>query len=339
MRNVSERLLDNLQPLLRHLDIEYIEYPNRCAFACPVHGGDNPEACVIFTSGSSQSGNWNCWTRGCEQEFNPTLLGFVRGVLINNSGNNVSLNDAVDYCLEFLNKNIKDLNTEEEKKNDDSAILDIFHKTVEKQDSLLSRDKIRSQIEIPASYYIRRGYAKETLDTFDVGLCVKKNKPMSGRIVVPIYDEDYNYIGCVGRSVKEDLNPKWLHSKGFKKSILYGLNIARSHIIETNTVFLLEGQGDVWRMHEAGYKNSVGIFGSSLNDDQVLLLEQSGALNLVILTDFDQAGEKAAQQIVKKCGRRFNYYRPNLSSKDVGDMPIDLIHKELNPQLREIHLI
>ena len=87
------------------------------------------------------------------------------------------------------------------------------------------------------------------------------------------------------------------------------------------------------------YQNCVGIFCSSINDDQLLLLEQSGALNLVILTDFDAAGQKAAEQIIKKCGRRFNYYRPVLSTKDVGDMDIDTIHQELKPQLQEVNLV
>ena len=162
---------------------------------------------------------------------------------------------------------------------------------------------------------------------------------MSGRIVVPIYDEDYNYVGCVGRATQPETQPKWLHSKGFKKAYLYGLHLAKPYIQESQTVILVEGQGDVWRMHEANYKNCVGIFGSSINDDQLLLLEQSGALNLVILTDFDTAGQKAAKQIIKKCGRRFNYYRPVLSTKDVGDMDIDTIHQELKPQLQEVNLV
>jgi DNA primase len=86
-------------------------------------------------------------------------------------------------------------------------------------------------------------------------------------------------------------------------------------------------------MHEAGYKNCVGIFGSSINDEQLLLLEQSGALNLIILTDSDDAGNKAHLQIMKKCGRRFNYHRPEISTKDVGEMPIEQLQTELFPQL------
>ena len=89
-------------------------------------------------------------------------------------------------------------------------------------------------------------------------------------------------------------------------------------------------------MHEAGYTNTVGIFGSSINEDQLILLEQSGALNLIILTDSDEAGNKAYEQIVKKCGRRFNYFRPEISQKDVGDMDIAQIQEQLNPQLQGI---
>ena len=89
-------------------------------------------------------------------------------------------------------------------------------------------------------------------------------------------------------------------------------------------------------MYEAGYNNCVGIFGSSINDDQLLLLEKSGAMNLVVLTDSDEAGQKAYNQILKKCGRRFNYFRPHISKKDVGDMTIEEIKEEIDPQLKGI---
>jgi DNA primase len=159
---------------------------------------------------------------------------------------------------------------------------------------------------------------------------------MSGRVVVPVYDEDYNYVGCVGRAIKEHLKPKWLHSQGFKKNVLYGLNIAKEEIMNTGSVVLVEGQGDVWRLHEAGIANAVGIFGCSLNEDQLILLEQSGAMNVVILTDYDDAGNGAAEQIVKTCGRRFNYIRPEMIEgvKDVGDLTVQQIREFLYPQLK-----
>ena len=89
-------------------------------------------------------------------------------------------------------------------------------------------------------------------------------------------------------------------------------------------------------MYEAGVTNSVGIFGSNLSDDQLVLLERSGVLNLVILTDSDEAGEKAASQIVKKGGRRFNYFRPTITEKDVGEMTIDQIKEQIVDKLEGV---
>ena len=330
---ICERLFDRLPELLRSLGIEYLEYPNRYSFACPVHGGDNPEGCSIFTDGTSMKGNWQCWTQHCEDDFTNSLLGFVRGVLSEKRNRKIPLNETAAYCSNFLDLDIDNIQEVEQSNNEQLKILEAFSKEINREIYDISRDQIRSKIKIPADYYVERGFKEETLDLFDIGFCFEKNRPMSGRVVVPIYDEGYNYIGCVGRSIDEAQKPKWLHSKGFKKSILYGLNIAGKYIQQSQTAILVEGQGDVWRMHEAGYKNCVGIFGSSMNEDQLLLLERSGALNIVILTDSDEAGQKACDQIVKTCGRRFNYFRPEISMKDVGEMSVEQIRDELYPQL------
>jgi len=331
---ICENLVERLPELLTSLEIEYVEHPNRYSFACPVHGGDNPEGCSIFTDGMTSKGNWQCWTNHCEDDYTNSIFGFVRGVLSERRGRKIPLNEAAGWCSNFFNMSIEDLERAEGRQERQVNILDVFNRSIEREILNISREEIRSRINIPAEYYVDRGFCRETLDKFDVGFCSEKNRPMSGRVVVPVYDEDYNYMGCVGRSINDQMSPKWMHSKGFKKSLLYGLNIATKYIKLTKTVILVEGQGDVWRMHEAGHKNCVGIFGSSINDDQLLLLEQSGALNVVILTDSDEAGNKACDQIIKKCGRRFNYYRPNISTKDVGDMSVKQIKEELHPQLK-----
>jgi 5S rRNA maturation endonuclease (ribonuclease M5) len=330
---ICENLFEDLPKLFGAFGVEYIEYPNRYSFACPVHGGDNPEGCSIFTDGTSSKGNWQCWTHHCEEEYTNNLFGFVRGMVSEQRSKKISLNETAAFCTQFLDTTLDRLDVPTSRPNEDLKILEIFKRCIQRESLGISRDEIRSKISIPSSYYIERGFKSETLDVFDVGLCEEKYKPMSGRVVVPIYDEHYGYVGCVGRSIVPDMKPKWLHSTGFKKNVLYGLNIAHKYILETQSVILVEGQGDVWRMHEAGYKNCVGIFGSSINDEQLLLLEQSGALNLIILTDSDDAGNKAHLQIMKKCGRRFNYHRPEISTKDVGEMPIEQLQTELFPQL------
>ena len=335
---ISSQIFEKLPVLLESFGIEYIEYPNRYAFPCPVHGGDNLEGCTIFTDGNTAKGNWNCWTQACEEDFTRNLFGFVRGVLSHKKGEKVSMFEAANFCLKFLKTDLIEIEAcRGSEVNKDIKLLETFERCPLRMGGVVPRDQVIESLDIPSKYYINRGYAPETLLTFDVGLCSKKNKPMSGRIVVPIYDEDYNYVGCIGRAASQNLQPKWLHSKGFRKSaFLYGLNLAKDEILKTGTAVLVEGQGDVWRLWEAGLKNTVGIFGASLSDDQLVLLEKSGALNIVILTDTDEAGEKAAAQITKKGGRRYNYYRPSISEKDVGEMTAKQIEEQIINELKGV---
>lgn len=325
-----DALVDSIPEVLEKLGIEYVEYPNRYSFPCPIHGGDNPEGCSMFTDGDDVVGNWKCWTTGCDEDYARNIFGFIRGCLTTKKGSEVSLTEVYNFCESIAKAEYREdsgVNTTKEVK-----LIDIFLKKSVETVPIMSREEIRSSIKIPSSYYVERGFTPEVLDLFDVGTCTKSGKPMLNRAVVPVYDVNDCFVGCVGRSIYDNMRPKWLHSKGFKKEHLYGLNIAKESIIRSKTVFLLEGQGDVWRMHEAGFDNAVGIFGSSLCDEQLILLEELGVMNVIILTDYDDAGNKAANQIIKKCGRRFNYLRPTLDAKDVGDLPIE----ELQEQLKAI---
>lgn len=325
-----DALADCIPEVLDRLDIEYVEYPNRYSFPCPVHNGDNPEGCSIFTDGEDVVGNWKCWTGSCEEDYVQNIFGFIRACLSTKSGTIASLSETYNFC-ESISQPKKATETTRPAK--EVKLIDVFLKRSFVSESTITRDQVRSKIEVPSRYYLNRGFSAETLDRFDVGDCIDKSKPMVNRAVVPIYDGQNNYVGCVGRAIYDNMKPKWLHSKGFKKHYFYGLNVAKDAIIKDKTVFLLEGQGDVWRMHEAGFTNSIGIFGSSLTDEQLVVLEEIGVMNIIIMTDYDEAGEKAAKQIVKKCGRRFNYYRPTLDAKDVGDLAIQELQQQLISQL------
>lgn len=309
-----------------------------------MHGGDSEEGCCIFTDGNTTKGNWCCWTNHCEEEFIKTMFGFVRGVMSERQNRTVSMNEVAEFCLELIKKDISEL---EKVEHTSFNYLEAFTKSVERDTIAIERSELLSRLAIPSKYYIGRDYTPEVLSMFDIGECLASNQPMSGRVVVPLYDEDDNYVGCSGRAIKEHLNPKWLYGKGFKKNILYGLNLAKEAIINTGTVVIVEGQGDVWRAFEAGLNMTVGVFGTNLSGDQLILLERSGAINMVVLTDYDDAGIEAAKKIQKKCGRRFNYTRPDLTpwfeernipkkQRDLGNMTIEEIKTEIHPYIKGI---
>jgi 5S rRNA maturation endonuclease (ribonuclease M5) len=192
-----------------------------------------------------------------------------------------------------------------------------------------------------------------------VGLCDTPGKEMFGRVVVPIYDNDYKYmVGCSGRSIYEkcvlckahhdpvDGCPssenswrfsKWKHGANFKShNHLYNFWFAKKYILQTSTAIVVESPGNVWRLEENGIHNSVGIFGSSLSDRQKILLDSSGAMNLIVLTDNDDAGRKAAEQIKNKCQNTYRVFIPPFSKGDIGEMDSTDIKNEILPYIESI---
>jgi DNA primase len=80
-------------------------------------------------------------------------------------------------------------------------------------------------------------------------------------------------------------------------------------------------------MEEAGIHNSLGIFGTKLTDQQLIILEQSGAMTIIVMTDMDEPGRESAKTIKGQLERLFSVKVPKYESDDVGSMPIESINK------------
>ena len=336
---LSNMVAEKITDLFDLFGVRYFEQYDRITSVCPIHeGADNPQAFTVTTTRDQYFGYWRCWTHGCENKFVPTPIGLIRGLLTAKSGEEVSFPEAIKFAIDFTSSSIEEL--EQEGKN---FKLEKFIELSERVYSdpvktkySVRRTVVRETLSRPVVYYIDRGYEEKTLDIFDIGICTDQAKQMKNRIVAPVYDDDHEFmIGCVGRATHENSNGnKWINSKHFNSGAhLYGYWLAKDAIRKTKTAVLVEGQGDVWRLYESGIRNSVGMFGSSLSDGQARILETSGALNIVILTDNDEAGAKAEQSIINKCDRLFHIICPEFSKDDIGDMTVDEINKEIKPQL------
>ena len=368
LKVLCDDLCDEIESLLDHFDLDYKSNGKMMSMCCPIHGGDNPSAISLYYTGDNYRGNWKCRTHNCEKIFKGSIIGFIRGIISakkykwEKSGDKFcSFKEAVDFASKFLNK---DLNTikisgSEKNKKTFAALVGYIHNEKEKQTKSIKRESIVKSLSIPAQYFIDRRYSSEILQKYDIGLCEKSGKEMSARVVVPIYDNDYQYmVGCSGRSIFEQCkrcgsyhNPnqscpeenqrwiysKWRHSKDFKsQNHLYNFWFAKEHIMSSATAIIVESPGNVWRLEENGIHNSVAIFGSSMSDRQKVLLDSSGAMNLVVLTDNDEAGKKAADQIKQKCQNTYKIYIPTISKGDIGEMNSDEIDNEIKPLLEKM---
>lgn len=367
LKILSDFACDDIEGLLSHFDLDYKHSGRMITMCCPIHGGDNPSAINLYPEGDNYRGNWKCRTHGCEEYFKGSIIGFVRGVLSNkllnwekNGDPAIPFDDAVKFLSEFTNKDLKNIHVSHSDRNKRTftSLMNYVGAEEQTNNNKISRDQVIKTLEIPSSYFLDRNYTSEILNKYDVGLCTNPTKAMYNRVVVPIYDNEYKYmIGCSGRSIFEKCdcgyfhNPKdscpdkenawkfskWKHSANFKsQNCLYNLWFAKKHILESGVAIIVESPGNVWRLEEAGIHNSVAVFGANMTDRQKILLDSSGAMSLVILTDNDEAGRKASQQMEEKCKNTYRIYIPKFSGKDIGDMSIDQINNEIKPILEKI---
>ncbi len=365
LKVICDGLCDNIEELLEKFDIEYSCNGKLLSMACPIHGGDNTTALNIYPQGDSYRGNWKCRTHGCEEVFKGSVIGFIRGILSRNkhaweqSGDKmVSFQETLTFCLAFLNQELDKISidhTHRDKSKFVAAIKNTSNQS-EKVSSGVPRSVVRKHLDLTHPYYIDRGFSKEILDRYDVGYCSVSGKEMFGRIVVPVYDHDYQHmIGCTGRTVfpvctkckhyheaeskcpNENvmfLYSKWRHSKGLKtQNYLYNIWFAKQHIKKSYTAIIVESPGNVWRLEEANIHNSVAIFGSSMSDRQKMILDASGAMNIITIMDNDEAGQKAAEKIKNKCCKTYNVKNINIKASDIADMSIKEIDEEVKPLL------
>ena len=375
MYSIDERedlgrlVMERWEDLFRHLGFsEYRVHNGYITSTCPIHVGDNESALNIHLNSidehdpSNWAGVWKCNTQQCHDVFGTGIIGFTRGMLSRkqlgwSSPNDpiVNLADTINYLLNFLKINRNNLQNTRSTSSRTfvNHVNNIYARPQHQNPYNITREQIRQSLEIPASYYLKRGYSDIVLSAYDVGLCTDSSKMMYNRVVVPIYDKDYNYIGCTGRSIWEKCpeckqyhdpdrpckykSPKWIHSKNFKGSEhLYNYNNAAKYIKKTRVAIIVESTGNTWRLEESGLHNSVALFGTSLSQGQFQLLNGSGALSLIILLDNDEAGKIGAKKIQEQCGRLYRLYFPKIDTNDLGDMGIDEITQDIKPFIDKI---
>lgn len=128
-----------------------------------------------------------------------------------------------------------------------------------------------------------------------------------GRVIFPIVDSGRRVIAFGGRIVpsekpSQDEGPKYLNSPESlifnKRDMLYGLDRARSAIIESGEAVLVEGYMDVIGAHQAGVANVVAALGTAFTEHHATMLTRI-AKRLILVFDTDEAGRRAADRAIE----------------------------------------
>jgi len=149
------------------------------------------------------------------------------------------------------------------------------------------------------------------------------------RIMFPLCDQRGRVLGFGARAMGADQKPKYVNSSDgvvyHKGRHLFGADIARTPAAKAGSVIVAEGYTDVIAMHQAGLRQTVGLMGTALTDEQVGELARLAPTVLLAL-DADAAGQEAMLRGARVAARR------NLALRVVplppGSDPADLVAAE-----------
>lgn len=360
IEEIKDMSCANIEELLSELGVDFRRNGKMMVGACPVHGGDNPSAWNLYPEGEEVRGYWVCRTHHCEKRKSPndkllygsTIIGFVRGVLSNQEGRHVGYKEAVDFLVKFLGySKIEEINKPDAETIERRKYISSMRRlsvAPKQETSGWTKEKLRGMLEFPCEYYLNRGYSKDILDKYDVGLYKKRN-----RVVVPVYDDNYKYVaGFLGRSIwgqcdkcKKWHEPnlkcpstsyeikeceKWLNGSFQSTNYLYNYWFAVEHIRKSGVAILVEGAGDVWRLEQNGIHFSLALFGTDMTDAQRVLLDRSGAMSIIVMLDSDKAGQEGAKKLKSQLGRQYRMYFPKIK-QDAGELNQDEITEDIEP--------
>ena len=130
-----------------------------------------------------------------------------------------------------------------------------------------------------------RGFEKKTLSKWRCAVDLENS------LVIPVFEEQ-KVIGWITRRLY--MTPKYLYSKGFKKSLtLFGNN----HVTPQPFVCVTEGSLDTMWLDQYGY-TAVALLGANASVTQQELLLNLPTTEIVLCLDNDEAGKIATEKIL-----------------------------------------
>ena len=127
------------------------------------------------------------------------------------------------------------------------------------------------------------------------------------RIMFPLCDARGRVLGFGARAVGERQQPRYLNSSDnaiyHKGRHLFGADIARAYAARAGSVIVAERYTDVIAMHHAGLRNTVGLTGTTLTEEQVGELARL-APTVALALDANSAGHEAMLRAVRVAAGR-----------------------------------
>jgi DNA primase catalytic core len=271
---------------------------------CPFHGEKSPSFTV-----NDNKGFYHCFGCGVHGDIFKFLTDYEK----------LTFQEAVEQAASIAGVTLKPLNPQQQKV---MAERDQLFKLLDDTGKLF-QSTLSSDIAKPYYDYLRsRGITDASIQKFQIGAASKGQltkfiaaqnisldlaekagvmarydtgvkEKFFERLMFPIFDEKSRIVGFGGRTLSDDVQPKYLNSSEnalfHKGSLLYGF-----HLIDykNSSAVLVEGYLDVIAMTQSDYKNVFAPMGTAVTQDQAnKLIKHFNKIYLCF--DGDSAGFKA----------------------------------------------
>jgi DNA primase len=278
---------------------------------CPFHSEKSPSFSV-----NGEQGLYYCF--GCQAKGD--TITFVREI------EHLDFVGAVELLAGKTGINLRytDQNESESRKRK-ARLVEVMERAVD-----WYHERLMSGADAgPARSYLRsRGFTRESVERYrlgwapddwdqlvselkvpddvlvDTGLGIKNRRgrqqdSFRGRVLFPIFDVGGDPVAIGGRIMPGADGPKYINSHETpiytKGRVLYGLNWAKSEIVNADQVIICEGYTDVIAFAEAGLGRAVATCGTALTESHVQVLCKY-ARQVVLAFDADNAGQAAAER-------------------------------------------
>jgi len=150
---------------------------------------------------------------------------------------------------------------------------------------------------------VERGFDDENIKRFNLGYCPPRiNHELCNRILIPIYDLYDNLIFLTSRT---PFQKNFFHESISNKGLyLFGINIAKKHIIDNKKAIIVEGEYDTIFLHTMGINYVVAASGSALSVFQIIMLSRYCS-EIYYIPDGDTAGRNAIVR-ANKLNKEYN---------------------------------
>ncbi len=328
--------LDILSIIGKYINV--VKKGNSYLAVCPFHADKNPSLNI-----NSQKNIFKCFACGAYGDAFKFIMDYKK----------ISFKDAVYELASIYNIKIRESSSEE---------TEAFKKFYEIYDcaSKFYKKNLYEKIGETALSYLKnkRGLLEKTLQDFELGyapsnkialfnylkennyseefikesgLCIEDlygNNNLVDRfrerIIIPIKDLQSRVIAFGGRTLQDDVTPKYLNSAEspiYKKGEnLFAIDIARINARNEQKVLLLEGYFDVIQAHQSGINYAVATLGTALTETQANLLYSTNLKrNIILCFDNDNAGMKAFERSLRIFQNLKISQRPELKALDLDE--------------------